>query len=76
MYPSVLNRIADLSQMRINVCNKLPANHPLQPPMVEPLQIILADAEVRCEQVELNLVFLKHHHLKLNHQPKLLNHLC
>jgi len=76
MYPSVLNRITNLSQMRIDVCNKLPTNHHLQPHMVEPLQIILADAEVRCEQVELNLVFLKHHHLKLNHQPKLLNHLC
>ena len=45
MYPSVLNRIADLSQMRINVCNKLPANHPMQLPMIEPLHTIPADAE-------------------------------
>ena len=52
MYPFVLNRIADLSQMRIDVCNKLSANHPLQPPMVEPLQTILADAKVGCEQAE------------------------
>jgi len=37
MYPSVLNRIADLIQMRIDVCNKLPANHPMQPPMIETL---------------------------------------
>jgi len=31
--------------MRIDICNKLPANHPLQPPMVEPLTIAPADAE-------------------------------
>jgi len=50
MYPSVLNRIADMSQMRIDVCARLPANHPMQPPMIEPLQTIPADAEVRSEQ--------------------------
>ena len=52
MYPSVLNKIADLSQMRIDVCNKLLANHPKQPPMIEPLQTIPADVEVGCEQEE------------------------
>ena len=52
MYPSVLNRIADMSQMRIDVCNRLPANHPLQPPIVEPLQTIPTDAEVGSEHVE------------------------
>jgi len=52
MYPSVLNRIADLSQMRIDVCNKLPANRPMQPPMIKPLKTIPADAEVRYEQAE------------------------
>ena len=50
MYPFVLNRIADMSQMRIDVCAKLPANHPMQPPMIEPLQSIPADAEVGSEQ--------------------------
>jgi len=50
MYPSVLNRIADLSQMRIDVCNKLSTNHPMQPPMIEPLQTILVDAEFLNEQ--------------------------
>jgi len=50
MYPSVFNRIADLSQMRINVCNKLFVNHPMQPPMIEPLQTIPADAEFVNEQ--------------------------
>jgi len=34
-----------MSQVRIDICNKLPANHPLQPPMVEPLNIAPADAE-------------------------------
>jgi len=52
MYPYVLDRIANMSQLRIDVCNRLPANHPLQPPMVEPLQTIPADAEVGSEQAE------------------------
>jgi len=45
MYPFVLNRIADLNQIRVDICNKLPANHPMQPPMIEPLQTIPTDAE-------------------------------
>jgi len=51
MYPSVLNRIVDLSQMRIDVCNKLSANHHMQSPMIEPLQTIHIDAEFVNEQV-------------------------
>ena len=31
--------------MRVDICNKLPADHPFQPPMVEPLNIAPADAE-------------------------------
>ena len=50
MYPSVLNRIADLSQMRIDVYNKPLANHPMQPPMIEPLQTMPTDAEFVNEQ--------------------------
>ena len=51
MYPSVLNRIIDMSQMRIDVCARLPANHPMQPPMIEPLQTIPVDVEGGSEQV-------------------------
>jgi len=36
--------------MRIDVCDRLPANHLLQPPMIEPLQSIPVDAEVGSEQ--------------------------
>jgi len=50
MYPSVLERIGEMSQIRINVCQGLPASHPIQPPMFEPLQLIPADADVRSEQ--------------------------
>jgi len=46
MYPSVVERIGEMQQRRINVCSRLPANHPLQPPMIEPLQSIPVDAEV------------------------------
>jgi len=31
--------------MRVDICNKLPTDHPFQPPMVEPLNIAPADAE-------------------------------
>jgi len=46
MYPYVEERIHDMQQRRINVCVRLPINHPLQPPMIEPLQSIPVDAEV------------------------------
>jgi hypothetical protein len=51
MYPSVQERIHDMTQMRFNVCARLPADHPLQPPMIEPLSFVPADAEVIGEQV-------------------------
>jgi len=44
MYPSVLERIGEMSQMRVDICKGLPANHPFQPPMIEPLQFIPVDA--------------------------------
>ena len=46
MYPSVLERIGEMSQMRLDVCARLPVDHPFQPPVIEPLQSIPADAEV------------------------------
>jgi len=45
MYPSVLERIGEMSQMRVDVCARLPADHPLQPPMIELIQSLPADAE-------------------------------
>ena len=35
--------IGEMSQRRVNLCNKLPADHPLQPPIIEPLNIAPAD---------------------------------
>jgi len=66
MYPSVLNKIADISQMRIDVCNKLLANHHMQPPMIEPLQTIPGDAEVGSEQAEPK----SDNHVSSSSQPK------
>jgi len=43
VYPAILKRIGEMSQMRVDLCNKLPADHPLQPPIIEPLNIELAD---------------------------------
>jgi len=46
MYPSVEERILDMQQRRINAYARLPVDHPLQPPMIEPRQSIPTDAEV------------------------------
>jgi len=43
MYPSILERMGGLSQRRIDVCKKLPVNHWLLPPYIQPLQTIPAD---------------------------------
>jgi len=45
MYPSIVERLHDMQQRRIDACKNLPANHPLQPPMIEPIQSIPADVE-------------------------------
>jgi len=34
-----------MKQRRVDACKNLPANHPLQPPMIEPIQSIPVDAE-------------------------------
>jgi len=44
-YPAVLKSIGEMSQMRIDICNKLPIDHPLQPPMLEPLNVAPTDVE-------------------------------
>jgi len=45
MYPSVEERLIDMQQRRINVCKNLPVDHPLQPPMIDPIQFVPADPE-------------------------------
>jgi len=45
MYPNVQERIIDMQQMRIDACKNLPKNHPLQPPVIEPIQSIPAAVE-------------------------------
>jgi len=42
-YPTILQSIGEMSQMRINVCNKLPTDHPFQPPVITPLSMIPAN---------------------------------
>ncbi|RHN66797.1 hypothetical protein MtrunA17_Chr3g0095541 [Medicago truncatula] len=51
VYPTILESIGEMSQMRNKVFERLPANHPFQPPMIEPLSFVPADAEVIGEQV-------------------------
>jgi len=45
MYPPVKERIHDMLQRRIDACINLPVNHPLQPPVIEPIQFVPTNAE-------------------------------
>jgi len=45
MYPFVQERMIDMQQRHIDACKYLPADHPLQPPMIEAIQFIPAAAE-------------------------------
>jgi len=42
VYPEILKSIGELSQRRIDICNRLPADHPFQPPIIKPLNMIPA----------------------------------
>jgi len=42
-YPAILQSIGEMSQIRVDVCNRLPADHPFQPPVIEPLNMIPAN---------------------------------
>jgi hypothetical protein len=46
MIPNVNERIGNMSEMRNKVCERLPFNHPLQPPMIQPLNMVSADMNV------------------------------
>jgi len=45
MCPSIEERLIGLQQRRIDACIHLPADHPLQPPAIELIQSLPADAE-------------------------------
>jgi len=45
MYPSIEERLIGLQQRRIDVCKNLPADHPLQSHVIEPIQLVPADAD-------------------------------
>jgi hypothetical protein len=51
VYPQIMKSIGEMSEMRNKIYERIPANHPYQPPMIEPLSFIPADAEVVSEQV-------------------------
>ena len=42
----VYKTIGELSEHRIGICNRFPANHPLQPPIIKPIQMILPDKPI------------------------------
>jgi len=56
MYPSVQERMIDKQQRRIDACKYLPADHPLQPPVIEAIQLIPAAAEGGDDLVGADLV--------------------
>jgi len=52
MYPYVQERIGDMAQRRIYVCQKLHASHWLQPSYIQPLQTIPVDEQFEDESTE------------------------
>jgi len=56
MYPFVQERINYIQQMRIDACKNLPANHPLQTPMIDPIKSIHVVAEGEGDCVGKDLV--------------------
>jgi hypothetical protein len=48
MYPTINERIGEMSEMRNQVCERLPLNHPFQPLVIQPLNMVVPD-EVNVE---------------------------
>jgi len=42
-YPAILQSIGEMSQIRVDICNKLQADHLFQPPVITPLNMIPAN---------------------------------
>jgi len=57
MHPSVQERMIDIQQRRIDAYKYLPADHPLQPPVIEAIQVIPAAAEGGDDPVGTDLAF-------------------
>ena len=55
MYPFVEERLISMQQRRIDACKHLPADHPLQPPVIEPIQFIPVVAEGESDHVGTDL---------------------
>jgi len=55
MYPSIEERLISMQQRRIDACKHLPADHPLQPPVIEPIQFISAIVEGESDHVGTDL---------------------
>jgi len=55
MYPYVEERLISMQQRRIDACKHLPADHPLQPPIIESIQFIPAAVENESDHVGTDL---------------------
>jgi len=66
-----------MQQRRIDACKNLSADHLLQPPMIEPIQSVLADAEGVDDHTGQTLQTLMYHYLIPTHhlQPKQHKHM-
>jgi len=75
VYPSVEQRLIGLQQRRIDVCKNLPVDHPLQPPVIEPIQFVHADAEGADDHTGTNIANIDYHHPGPSPRTKQLKHL-
>jgi len=65
----------DIPLNRINACKNLPTDHPLQPPIIEPIQFVLVVAGVMMITQGQILLTLMYHHLNPTLQSKQLKHM-
>jgi len=54
-YPSVEERLISMQQRKIDACKHLPTDHPLQPPVIEPIEFIPAAVEGESDHVGTDL---------------------
>ena len=68
MYPSIQERMIEMQQKRIDACKYLPADHLLQPPVIEAIQVIPAAVEGGDDHVGQILHLVQTYHQNTTHQ--------
>jgi hypothetical protein len=65
MYPTINEKIGEMSEMRKKDCERIPLNHPFQPQVIQPLNMVVPD-EASVEPHQLNHPLLSQHKITLS----------